>query len=119
MLVKMAGFGDIAKEMNCVYALTTTGIKPQQTKLKKQSPVYHRFPKFAVVHVSRDIFLILDLNKSHYLNANKNNFDFKKKTRQFKKNGKKKENPNILHANSVIYLQSFRVFFFYKCTLYM
>lgn len=35
MLVMLAGFGDIAKEMSCVFALRITGIKQQQAKLKK------------------------------------------------------------------------------------
>lgn len=54
------------------------------------------------------------------MNANKINFNLKEKKTQaktiFNKN-EKKENQNILHANSVLYLQSFCLF--YKCTLYM
>lgn len=57
----------------------------------------------------------------YYLNANNIYFNLKEKKSQAKailnKNGKK-ERQNILHANSVKYLQSF-CFFVCKCTLYM
>lgn len=80
MPVLMARFGDIAKEMNYVYAITIAGIKPQQAKLKRWKPLYHPFPPFAIVQVSQGIlFQISDLNISYYMNAKKNNFNLIKK----------------------------------------